>query len=159
MLLDFKKDLEAAKPAEKLVLDTFASLATGYSFTDVSEDREYYYKGDIKAIAPDGKEIYIEVKNDSRIADTGRILCEEENYIKECDYYINGNMRGSCDYYCIVSEKERLIYVLDFKILKSIYKRYGEFKIIYHSQQDTHCYLLDLCWAVSKGALIHKLKY
>jgi hypothetical protein len=36
MLIGFKKDLEVGKAAEKIVLDTFSSLATGYKFYDVS---------------------------------------------------------------------------------------------------------------------------
>lgn len=159
MLKDFKRDFEVGKAAERIVLDTFASLTTDYTFVDVSNDSSCYYKGDIKAVAADGTELYIEVKNDSRIADTGRVLCEEEVYMKNSDYFSKGNMSCNCDYYCIVSESEKRIYVLDFKVLKSIYKKYGEFKVIHHPQQDTYAYLLDLCWAKSKGALIHKINY
>lgn len=155
----FKKDLAEAKAAEKIVLDTFSSLATGYTFTDVSADSSCYYRGDIKAVAADGTEIFIEVKNDNRIADTGRILCEEEVYYYENDYYSKGNMSCNSDYFCIVSQSERRIYVLDFKKLKEIYKRYGEYKIIKHAFQESYVYLLDLCWAKSKGALIHKITY
>ena len=147
MLNDFKKDLEVGKAAERIVLDTFASLTTDYTFVDVSNDSSCFYKGDIKAVAADGSEIYIEVKNDSRIADTGRVLCEEEVHYFQNDYCGQGNMSCQCDYYCIVSEEEKRIYVLDFKILKSIYKKYGEFKVIRHAQQETYAYLLDLCWA------------
>lgn len=62
------------------MLDVFRSLTEEYSFIDVSNDRAYFNKGDIKAIAADGREIMIEVKADSRIAQTRNVLCEEENY-------------------------------------------------------------------------------
>lgn len=104
MLIYFWKDLAAAKPAEKLVLDTFSSLTTDYTFTDVSNVKECRYKGDIKATAADGKELFIEVKNDSRIANTNNVLCEYQNYIKDGGYYIKGNMCSEYDIYCIVSQ-------------------------------------------------------
>ena len=156
---EFIADLNAAKAAEKIVFDTLDKIYCTVLFTNVSENPNFYYLGDITAVDMFGNIKYIEVKDDSRIADTGRVLCEEEVYYKESDYYGKGNMYCNCDYYCVVSQKERLIYVIDFKILKEIYKKYGEYKVIQHSTQDTYCYLVDLCWCASKGALIKKLKY
>ena len=59
----------------------------------------------------------IEVKNDSCIASSGNILCEEENYIKADNRMIKGNMYCDSDIFCIVSQQARKIYVLDFKRL------------------------------------------
>lgn len=158
MLTEFKTDLEKAKAAEKIVLDTLNSLTTGYKFIDVSNNRECFYKGDICGIAADGKEIYIEVKDDKRIAKTRNVLCEEENYIKDDDRYIKGAMYNDTDVYCVVSQEERKIYVIDFKVLRQIYKK-GEFKIIPHFEQDTFCYLLEL-WMIKKyNGLIAVLEY
>ena len=92
MLKEFYNDKEKAREAELLVRDILAALTTDYTFVAIGDVREYRYKGDIKAIDKNGKEIFLEVKDDSRIADTGNVLCEEENYIKESDYYIKGNM-------------------------------------------------------------------
>ena len=103
MLKDFYADLEKAKPAEQLVRDTLAALTDEYTFFTVGDVKEYRYKGDIKAVDKAGKELFIEVKDDSRIADTGNILCEEENYIKEGDYFIDGAMRCDSDIYCVVA--------------------------------------------------------
>jgi len=159
MLKDFHSDLANAKIAEKIVRDTLASLTTDYTFEDVSDDPQFYYKGDIRAVG-DNKELYIEVKDDSRIADTGNILCEEEVYYKDDDRFAKGNMYCDSDYYCVVSQQERKIYVLDFKILKTIYRKYSEdFKIIKHSEQDTYAYLLPICRAKQFGALLYKLNY
>ena len=61
MLNDFQKDLAAAKAAENTVRRVFSSLTNEYRFEDVSNQREFYYKGDIKAISlSTGTEIYIE---------------------------------------------------------------------------------------------------
>ena len=158
MLRDFQADMAAAKPAEQLVLNTLSSLATGWAFVDVSNIRECRYKGDIKAISADGKEIYLEVKNDSRIADTGNILCEYQNYIKDGNYFIKGNMYSDYDYYCIVSQQQRKIYIIDFSILKANYTK-GTHKVIEHWDQDTWCYLLPLGVVKSLGGLVATLEF
>ena len=159
MVRNFKRDLEAAKAAESIVLNTFSALAEDYTFQDVSNNVECYSLGDILATAPDGKQYYIEVKDDSRIADTGKILCEEEVYFYDDCYTTKGNMYNNSDYYCIVSKKDRLIYVCDFRKLQEIYKKLGEPKVIKHTEQESIVYLLELCFARSKGALIHKINY
>ena len=155
---EFYRDLEKAAEAEEIARETLAALAPDYNFINVTHETQYYYKGDIKAIAPDGKEIFIEVKDDSRIADTRNILCEEEVYFKNCDYFSKGNMQSDYDIYCIVSKSEKRLYVLDFNKLKEIYKK-GEYKIIPHANTNTHCYLLPLYIADKYGALMHKINY
>lgn len=159
MCAEFQRDLEAAKGAEALVRDVFSNLTNDYEFEDVANDRAFFYRGDIRATNKlNGKEIYIEVKDDSRIADTGRILCEEEVYFKYLDYYSAGNMQSDYDIYCVVSKQQRKIYILDFKVLKKIYTK-GEFKVIPHSNTDTYCFLLDICEARSNGAIIDIITY
>lgn len=156
---DFNNDREAAREAEILVRVTLDNLTNDYIFEDVSDDPQYYYRGDIRAIGRDGTNIYIEVKDDSRIAETRKILCEEEVYYKDSDWYGKGNMKSNYDYYCVVSQSERKIYVLDFNRLKQIYRKFGEYKEINHSNQITYCYLLDLCRARQFGALINTIQY
>lgn len=158
MLYKFYDDLTKAKKAEQLVREVFTALTDKYTFDDVSEVRECRYKGDIKATAADGKEIYIEVKDDSRIADTGNVLCEYKNYIKDTEQFIKGNMLSDYDIYTIVSQAERKIYVIDFDVLKRIYKK-GEFKVIPHQEQDTYCYLLALSIVKKYGGLIEIIEY
>lgn len=158
MLNEFQKDLAQAKYAEQLVLDYLSSLTSYWSFQDVSNQREYFYRGDIKATAEDGRELFIEVKDDSRIADTHRVLCEEENYIKDGGYFIKGGMYNQTDIYVVVSQQERKIYIIDFKVLQQIYRK-GEFKVIPHAQQDTYCYLLDLYIIKRYKGLIDILEY
>ena len=81
----FLLDLNEAHIAENLVREVLASLTNEYVFESVADNREYYHKGDIKATSANGEEILIEVKDDSRIGDTGNILCEESVY-----YYSSG---------------------------------------------------------------------
>ena len=92
MLGNFYQDLAKARGAERLVRETFAALTNDYTFEDVSNEREYFYRGDIKAIAADGREIFIEVKDDSRIQETHNVLCETAIYYYERGEYGKGNM-------------------------------------------------------------------
>ena len=158
MVKDFYKDLAQAKSAEQLVLKVLEERTPACLFYDVSNNRDCYYKGDIKVFAPSGAYYYVEVKNDSRIAETHNILCEEEVYFKDYGEFQKGNMSCSSDFYAIVSAQERKIYILDFKILQRIYKQ-GRYKVIPHYDQDTHCYLLALDKARKAGALIDIIEY
>lgn len=159
MLREFKKDLENAKEAEKLVLELLQSRNPRYIFEDVSDDISCRYKGDIKATSKElGVVFYIEIKDDSRIADTRRVLCEEEVLIYESGYCMSGNMHNKTDFYFVVSKSEKIVYIFDFKKLQEIYKK-GEYKVIRHADQESVCYLVDLWLCKRAGALIYKLKY
>ena len=156
MLSNFSADLTAAKEAEQIVKE--ALTAASYQVLDVSDEPKYYHKGDLKVILPSG-ERFVEVKDDSRIADTQNILCEEEVYYKETDQLVKGNMYSDYDIYAVVSKKERAIYFFDFSKLKEIYKRFGTYKVINHPEQYSNCYLLELCRAIQFKALIKTINY
>lgn len=156
MVSNFSADLAAAKQAEQLVKEAIA--AAGYQVLDVSEDPQYYHTGDLKVMTPSG-ERFVEVKDDSRIADTKNILCEEEVFYKETNQFVKGNMYSNYDIYAVVSQSERKIYFFDFSIMKQIYKRFGTYKQIQHPEQYSNCYLLELCRAKQFGALIAKINY
>ncbi|MBO5062889.1 MAG: hypothetical protein J6C08_00185 [Campylobacter sp.] len=157
MLSNFKRDLEAARDAEFLVLQLLMGATDAYDFFWVGDNREYFNKGDIKAIDKStGREIYIEVKDDSRIADTDNVLCEEE--VDYFDYTARGNIHNDYDVYVVVSKQERKIYVLDGKVLKANYKL-GQYKYIQHRQQASNVYLLPLGILKRKGGLLATISY
>lgn len=158
MLTNFNRDLEEGREAELIALEVLTNYSDYWSLEDVAAVKECRYLGDIKATLPTGAVKYIEVKNDKRIADTKHILCEEENYIKDSNRFIKGNMSCNGDYYAIVSQSERKIYLLDYARLREIYKR-GDYKVIPHTQQITYCYLLELCRAKQWGALLDIINY
>lgn len=158
MLSNFKDDLKLGRNAEYLVKRVLSELAVQYAFEVVGDQPEYYYKGDIIATGEDGSQTMIEVKNDSRIADSGNILCEEEVLYKDSGRIAKGNMHCESDIYCVVSEQARKIYILDFKKLQEIYKK-GEYRIINHPEQTTFCYLLPIHRAKQWGALIKTICY
>lgn len=158
MIKQFKIDLNNARTAEQLVLDVFSELTEEYTFTNVGDQREYFKRGDIKAVDKNGNEIMIEVKNDSRIHETGNVLCEEENYFFDSGSYVDGNFHSNYEIYCVVSQAERKIYVMDFKVLQANYKK-GEFKAIHHPEQISYCYMLPLYIVKRYGGLIAEVSY
>lgn len=155
----FLKDLLKAHKAEELVREALASLTDVYKFEVVADNKEYYHKGDIKATDADGNEIMIEVKDDSRIGETGNILCEESVYYYESNYEQKGNFYSDYEIYCVVSQPTNTIYFFDFSILKQIYKKYGNYRIMRHAHQESEVYLLPLGSAKKAGALLHTIKY
>ena len=154
----FYKDLAAAKVAEKIALQQLALHYPHYHFEDVSDDSYYYYKGDIKLSNDDGAALYVEVKNDSRIAETGNILCEYGNYYKDTNTFGGGAMKNKSDIYCVVSQAARRIYLFKFDILSQNYTS-GKHKVIHHAEQDSYCYLFPVEQAIALGALITTINY
>lgn len=158
MVFNFYTDLNNAREAERIVLEKFSQLAPQYTFTNVSNERQYFHKGDIKATAADGREIFIEVKDDSRIHQTHNVLCEYKVYYYESATYGRGNMESDYDIYTVVSKAERKIYVLDFPTLQANYKK-GQRKEIPHYDQCTYCYLVSLKTLEQCGAIIDIIDY
>ena len=159
MVKEFERDLAIGKEAEEIVMDVVSALRSDLTLVDISGDFRYYHTGDIAAIDKKNNKIYfIEVKNDSRIADTGNVLCEEEVYYKKKDYYGKGNMYSNADVFAIVSKQNQKIYFIDFKVLKKNYTK-GTYKKIEHPAQDTHCFLCDLGRIKQWGGLIDEINY
>lgn len=158
MVANFYTDLNKAKAAEELVYNILCEKSKDYNFKWVGDQREYFYKGDILAIAQDGREIGIEVKNDSRIGETRNVLCEYKVFYWDSGTYGKGNMESDYDIYCIVSASTREIFIIDFHKLKEIYTK-GFRKVIPHVDQDTYCYLLPLSIVEKYNALITTLQF
>jgi len=132
MVNNFFIDLDNAREGERIVREELSKLLPHYKFENVSNNRAYWHKGDIKATDEEtGDSVFIEVKQDSRIADTGNVLCEDKVY-----YYgrglKDGNMYSSYEIYSIVSTSARRIWFIDFSVLQSIYKKSGTYKQINH---------------------------
>ena len=157
MLSNFKEDLAAAKEAEQITKTAIA--AAGYKVFDIADQPEFYHKGDLQIELPSGELRYVEVKDDSRIADTRNILLEDEVYYKETGRLVPGNLHSDYDIYAVVSKSERRIYFFDFAKLKEVGKQYGTYKMINHPEQYSNCYLLEMCRASQFKALIAKINY
>ena len=159
MVKDFYSDLGKAAAVEKMVCRTLEGLTDEYVFIPVGDNPEYYHRGDIIAKDKSGNTVLIEVKADSRIGSTHNVLCEEEVYYhRDCEY-VPGNFYSPYQIYCVVSEQERKMYFMDFKVLKAIYRSYGYYKEIPHYDQTTFCYLLPLGRVKQFGGLIKEIDY
>ena len=102
MVKNFFSDLENSKQAEQIARYCLSALTSDYTFTDVSNIRDYFYKGDIMAVDAHGSRTFIEVKQDSRIHETGNVLCEEKVLFFDTGMR-RGNMQSNYDVYCVVS--------------------------------------------------------
>ena len=158
MVESFWRDLEIAKTAEQDVISALSYLAPEIKFIDVSNDRAYFYKGDIKAILPDGRIVMIEVKRDTRIHETGNILCQEKKKYWGKDEWQKGTMHSDYEIYCIVSPQLRRIYVIDFKILLAHYKS-GKSRVFQNDEGIEDIYLLPLEYLKSKDGLLWTIDY
>lgn len=155
----FGNDLNNARAAEWLVRDCLQSLDNTWTFNWVGDVEQYFHKGDIEAIDTyTGFSYFLEVKDDGRVAGTGNVLCETRKYFYNTGEYRRGNIHNDCDYYCVVSQQDRKIYVLDFSILRRCYQC-GEYKAIYHDEDITYCYLVPLKLLEKKGAVLHTICY
>ena len=158
MVSNFFKDLEKAKIGEAIVLNVLQHATDDYEFTDVSDKRECYYKGDIEVYDKWWNAHYfIDVKMDGCIGRTGNILCEEKVYFYDSGYR-SGNMLSSYDYLAIISVDTQNIYIIDFNKLKKHYrigKRYSKD----HGEQITYGYLFSLDKAWKLGMIEAVIKY
>lgn len=100
---EFLNDAAAAKPAEELVAAIMRSLVSTWNFEVIDGEDENQHKGDIRVTDPiTGFSLFLEVKNDSRIAETGNVLCEYKKYFYDKGYK-DGNMTYDYEYYCVLS--------------------------------------------------------
>ena len=160
MSYEFWKDLAEAKKVEKTALEVFQSRTADYTIVDVSDNKEYYHKGDLKAIAADGREIMLEIKADSRIHETGNVLCEERVLFYNTGKYVQGNMYSDYEYYCVVSEPARKIAVIDFKVLRAHYAdAHHRFITIRHNESESDVFLMPLKEVKELGGLVALLDY
>lgn len=155
---EFLNDAAAAKPAEELVAAVMSSLTSNWHFEVIEGEDKDQRKGDIKATDLfTGFSLYLEVKNDGVIGTSGKVLCETLKYFYDKGYK-DGNMTYDYEYYCVISQDTRTIYVIDFSILKSIYKS-GSPMVKYHEHDITYGYLVLLEDIKAKGGLLKTIAY
>ena len=164
MASNFERDLAKARKAEHIVCDVLNSATIDYSFEEVGDQKDYFYKGDIKAMDFNNNVCFVEVKDDSRIAETGNVLCEYKVYSYGKSKWLKGNMQSDYDYYAVVAQQINTIYIIDFKVLKSRYKsgkhyakdHYGDDGRLAQKTVGTLCSLNQIKhW----GGLLYTLKY
>lgn len=154
----FLTDAAAAKPAEELVAAVMSSLTSDWCFEVIEGEDKDQHKGDIKATDLfTGFSLYLEVKNDGVIGTSGNVLCENQKYFYDKGYKA-GNMTYDYEYYCVISQDSRTIYVIDFSILKNIYKS-GRPMTKLNEYDITYGYLVSLKDIAAKGGLLKTIAY
>ncbi len=167
MVNGFYEDLAAARKAEQLVLEVLRNTKTDeYEFNDVSEDPEFFHRGDIE-IWDDtwGYHLYMDVKDDGCVSSTGNILAEHRVWYSG-DGWKKGFMQNSTyDYVAYVSQPDNKIYILDFdlwrKYYKTNYKRHIEIPHYKNGRktQTTDAYLMPLDTARKLGIMVAEIEY
>ena len=164
MATNFKRDLAKARKAEHLVYEVLNSATIDYSFAEVGDQEEYFYKGDIMAIDFNNNVCFIDVKDDSRIAETNNVLCEAKVYSYKQNEYLKGNMQSDYDYIAVVAQQINTIYIIDFSVLKKNYKQ-GKHYVKDHYDdngelaQKTIGTLCSLNQIKHWGGLLYTIKY
>lgn len=155
----FKHDAAAALPGELKTMEVLASLTNDYTFTHIDNQRVLGKKGDIKAVDnKSGKTYYIEVKNDSRIAETGNVLCEYQKYFADTNTYKPGCMSYDYEVFIVNSIKNHYLYVIDFSKLRTFYFT-GRYVEIRYPDETTYGYLVKLDEIKRRGALMNVIQY
>lgn len=157
--MSFKQDAAAALPGELKTMEVLASLTNDYSFQHIDDQTVLGKRGDIIATnKQSGKSYYIEVKNDSRIAETGNVLCEYTKYFKDTGKYRCGSMSYNYEIFIINSTKNRCLYVIDFEKLKTFYSK-GKWVQIEYDNEITYAFLVKLDEVQRQGALMNVIYY
>lgn len=100
---EFLSDAAKAAQAEQLVTQILNSKTSTWSFEWVGCERECRHLGDIRATdLVTGYSLYLEVKDDGVISESGNVLCEYEKYFYDSGYK-PGNMFYNYEYYCVIS--------------------------------------------------------
>lgn len=112
----FKDDNAIGKRGEKIFSRYLDML--GLEYKDVSDVTSYQKQDiDFVVMSKTGKEWTVEVKNDTRIAQTGNIFFET---ISNVHYSSNGCFnKTTADAMVIVSESEKKLYIMTTKSLKT----------------------------------------
>ena len=118
----YLQDVNEHKDAEQITLQVLRNLNNGYIYEDVTKDESCYSKGDIKMIKDDTIK-YIDVKDDARINETNNIFVEAGGWSKIYGYRKKGWIDSAYDYVAVISQSEKIIWILSFKGLRKYYDK------------------------------------
>jgi hypothetical protein len=124
MVKGFYEDLKKAKKGEQIVLEVLRNANTEYDFDDVSNDKEYWHRGDIECWDDTWLcSYYIDVKDDGCVSSTGNILAEHRVWYKGSGWKEGFMQSATYDYVAYLSQPDNKIYLLDFEAWKKQYKK------------------------------------
>lgn len=112
---------EEGKQAEQIVKDYLTGR--GYTVQDVSEEQDNYQNDVDFIVQKDGRTSKIEVKLDTRLAETQNIAFEDAFYLKDKETGQTETREGyyhysQCDFLIFVSPADNCLYMVHFAKLK-----------------------------------------
>lgn len=114
---DLKKLLTDGRKYEMLVARKMKTYH-GYILDDLSLDKEYYHKGDMRVNDFDiGLSYLLEVKSDNKIAETGRMFLELKTVRKNKKYV--GWFFNPYERMAYIDTRKQIVYMIDYKKLQS----------------------------------------
>lgn len=154
-LENLDKDLIIGQQGEAIVKQVLSQSAIGFTIHDTDDQK----KGDLIAVDWYGQRTYIEVKNDSCIATTGNVLCEEMVYYDGNGVWKPGFMYNDSEVFAVLSQADRKIYFIDFKVLQSIYKHYPGREMRKAADQMSYVYLVPIGNVKKHNGLLGVISY
>lgn len=114
---DLKKLLTDGRKYEMLVARKMKTYH-GYILDDLSLDKDYYHKGDMRVNDFDiGLSYLLEVKSDNRIAETDHIFLELKTVRKNKEYV--GWFFNPYERMAYIDTRKQIVYMIDYKKLQS----------------------------------------
>lgn len=114
---DLKKLLTNGRKYEILVARKMKTYH-GYILDDLSLDKDYYHKGDMRVNDFDiGLSYLLEVKSDNKIAETGNLFMELATIRDDKEY--TGWFFNSYERMAYIDTRKQIVYMVDFKKLQS----------------------------------------
>lgn len=153
---DFDNNVKVSLEAENIAKQLLEQIYWD-EFTSVRDDPAYYHIGDLLDSAGRG----FDCKDDGVINRTGNVFCETKKHWFNSGKTTDGWMRnGEYDYLVVLDRVDNHIYVLDFPVLKKIYKCCGKFKCgINMGDNYTDGFIVSLDRCKENNALIHAYSY
>lgn len=162
MVKGFYEDLAKAKKGEAIVLEVLSNATTDYDFNDVSNDQQYFHRGDIECYDNFWfVHYYIDVKDDSCVSYTGNILAEHRVWYRSSGWKEGFMQSANYDYVAYLSQPDNKIYMLDFEAWKKNYRKHFKkhINIPHGGEQTTDGYLMSLKEARELGIIIAEIDY
>lgn len=156
---DLKKLLINGRKYEILVARKMKTYH-GYILDDLSLDKDYYHKGDMRVNDFDiGLSYLLEVKSDNKIAETGNLFMELATIRDDKEY--TGWFFNSYERMAYIDTRKQIVYMVDFKKLQSEIDIENSKQVTFPNDNGNtgKGILLNVNEAVKRGWIYDRWKY
>lgn len=117
-------DIAAHKPAEAIAIEILSDLNMGFTFTNVSDDSDYYNKGDA-IMSKDGVDKFVDIKDDGCVWKTNNFFIETGGWDKIHQCKCKGWITSDYDCLAIVSQEKKNIWLLSMDRVRKFYDKFN----------------------------------